>query len=107
MDGTLLDEKIEVTDRVTEAILRAQDAGIGFAVATGRTVESRYSLIRARAITCPFIELKGARYFDENEQLQYTRDMKKNDVETLIPILEHYPVHHEFLAQDGAYSKRP
>jgi HAD-superfamily hydrolase, subfamily IIB len=77
MDGTLLDEKIEVTNRVTEAILRAQDAGIEFAVATGRTVESGYSLIKERGITCPFIELNGARYFDENEKLQYTRDMKK------------------------------
>lgn len=106
MDGTLLNEKIEVTDRVTEAILRAQDAGIEFAVATGRTVESGYSLIKERGITCPFIELNGARYFDENEKLQYTRDMKKNDVETLIQILEHYNVHNEFLTQDGAYSKR-
>lgn len=106
MDGTLLDEKIEVTNRVTEAILHAQDAGIEFAVATGRTVESGYSLIKERGITCPFIELNGARYFDENEKLQYTRDMKKNDVETLIQILEHYDVHNEFLTQDGAYSKR-
>lgn len=106
MDGTLLDENIEVTDRVTEAILRAQDAGIEFAVATGRTVESGYSLIKERGITCPFIELNGARYFDENEKLQYTRDMKKSDVEALIQILEYYDVHNEFLTQDGTYSKR-
>ena len=106
MDGTLLNEKVEVTDRVTEAILRAQDAGIEFAVATGRTVESGYSLIKERGITCPFIELNGARYFDENEKLQYTRDMEKDDVQTLIQILEYYEVHNEFLTQNGAYSKR-
>lgn len=106
MDGTLLNEKVEVTDRVTEAILRAQDAGIEFAVATGRTVDSGYSLIKERGISCPFIELNGARYFDENEKLHYTRDMEKKDVQKLIYILEYYEVNNEFLTQKGSYSKR-
>ena len=106
MDGTLLNEKIEITDRVTEAIVRAQDAGIEFAIATGRTVETGYSLLTERGISCPFIELNGARYFDENSELQYTRDMNKDDVKTLIQILEHYDVHNEFITQNGAFSKR-
>ncbi|HLR91456.1 MAG TPA: HAD family hydrolase [Atopostipes sp.] len=106
MDGTLLDENIEITDRVTKAILRAQDAGIEFAVATGRTVESGYTLVKEKGITCPFIELNGARYFDEKETLKYTRDIEKDDVEGLIEILEHYDIHNEFVTQDGAYSKR-
>src|SRR5699024_4227067 len=92
--------------RVSEAILRAQDAGIEFAVATGRTVSSGYSLIKERGIACPFIELNGARYFDENEQLHYTKDMNKEDVQKLIHILEYYEVNNEFLTQKGAYSKR-
>ena len=106
MDGTLLNEKVEITDRVTEAILRAQDAGIEFAVATGRTVGSGYSLIKEKGISCPFIELNGARYFDENEKLHYTRDMEKKDVQKLIHILEYYEVNNEFLTQNGSYSKR-
>ena len=106
MDGRLLNEKVEITDRVSEAILRAQDAGIEFAVATGRTVSSGYSLIKERGIACPFIELNGARYFDENEQLHYTKDMNKEDVQKLIHILEYYEVNNEFLTQKGAYSKR-
>ena len=107
MDGTLLDEKIEVTDRATNAILRAQDAaGIEFAVATGRTVGSGYTLMKEQGIKCPFIELNGARYFDENEALQYTRDMNKKDVKTLIQILDHFDVNNEFITQNGAYSKQ-
>lgn len=106
MDGTLLNEKVEITDRVTEAILRAQNAGIEFAVATGRTVGSGYSLIKEKGISCPFIELNGARYFDENEKLHYTRDMEKKDVQKLIHILEYYEVNNEFLTQNGSYSKR-
>lgn len=106
MDGTLLDEKIEITDRATNAILRAQDAGIEFAVATGRTVGSGYTLMKEQGIKCPFIELNGARYFDENEALQYTRDMNKKDVKTLIQILDHFDVNNEFITQNGAYSKQ-
>lgn len=106
MDGTLLNENIEVTNRAREAILKAQNAGIDFAVATGRTVESGYSLIKEQGITCPFIELNGARLFDENERLQFTRQMKKDDVKTLVDILNHYDVHNQFITQEGTYTNR-
>lgn len=45
MDGTLLNEKMQISDRASEAIYRAQQAGLDFAVATGRTADSGYSMV--------------------------------------------------------------
>ncbi len=106
MDGTLLNENIEITSRAAHAIARAQDAGLDFAVATGRTVDSGYTLVKEHGLTCPFIELNGARLFDRDEQLQFTRAIDKEDTKSLIQILHHYGVHHEFITQDATYSKQ-
>lgn len=104
LDGTLLNENIEISDRTANAILTAQNAGIEFAIATGRTVEGGYSLAQEKGIRCPFIELNGARFFDQNEKLHFTRDINRKDIEELIQILQHYKVHNEFITQNGTYS---
>lgn len=106
MDGTLLNENIEITNRATEAIFRAQNAGLDFAIATGRTVDSGYSLAQEQGITCPFIELNGARLFDRNEELQFTRAIDKDNTKSLVDILEHYGLHNEFITQDGTFSNK-
>lgn len=106
MDGTLLNGNIEITDRATEAIFRAQEAGLEFAVATGRTVDSGYSMIKEKGITCPFIELNGARLFDGNEKLQFTRAIGREETKALVEIMEKYGVHNEFITEEGTYSNK-
>lgn len=106
MDGTLLNENIEITPRATEAIFRAQEAGLDFAIATGRTVDSGYSLAKNLGITCPFIELNGARLFDREEKLQFTRAIDKEETKELIDIVEDYGIHNEFITQDITYSNQ-
>ena len=104
LDGTLLNEHAEISNRAANAILTAQDAGIEFAIATGRTVGGGYSLAQKKEIKCPFIELNGARLFDENDKLHFTRDITQKDKEELIQILQHYKVHNEFITQEGTFS---
>ena len=106
MDGTLLDENIEMTSRTAEAIFRAQEAGLDFAIATGRTVDSGYSIAKEQGITCPFIELNGARLFDRHEKLQFTRAIGKNETKALVEIVESYGIHNEFITHDRTYSNQ-
>lgn len=106
MDGTLLNENIEITPRATEAIFRAQEAGLDFAIATGRTVGSGYSLAKEQGITCSFIELNGARLFDREEKLQFTRAINQEETRELVDIVGNYGVHNEFITQDVTYSNQ-
>lgn len=104
MDGTLLNEKLEVSNRATNAILAAQKQGIEFVVATGRTVDSGYSFIRDKGITSPFIELNGARLFDESGKVQFTHKMDQVDLTTIFQMIDYYKIHHEIITQNGSYS---
>lgn len=106
MDGTLLNENVELSDRAAEAIFRAQNAGLEFAIATGRTVDSGYSIVKEKGITCPFIELNGARMFNEKEELQFTRPIERENTKALIEILEDFGLHNEFITEDGIYSNK-
>ena len=104
MDGTLLNGTMDISDRATEAIYRAQESGLEFAVATGRTVKSGYGMVKEKGITCPFIELNGARMFDANEELQFTRAIDKDETKALIEIMDKYGIHNEFYTEDAIYS---
>lgn len=106
MDGTLLNENVELSDRAAEAIFRAQNAGLDFAIATGRTVGSGYSIVKNKGITCSFIELNGARMFDEKEELQFTRAIDKDMTKELIDILGDFDIHHEFITEEHIYSNK-
>ena len=60
MDGTLLNDKMEVSDENAQAIRDAQAAGIEFMVATGRGVTEATPLLAAQDLKPAFITLNGA-----------------------------------------------
>ena len=45
MDGTLLNDKMQVSDENASAIRQAQESGIEFIVATGRGLRDRKSVV--------------------------------------------------------------
>ena len=66
IDGTLIDNQDRIPERNLQAIRKAQEKGIVFAVASGRFPENVYVLMRKYGIACPIIALNGARTVDEN-----------------------------------------
>jgi len=67
MDGTLLNDKMAVSDRNIEAIKNAQKAGIEFLIATGRSIEEARPFLKDR-VHPGFITLNGAEVYDDKEQ---------------------------------------
>jgi len=58
MDGTLLNEEIELSDENLAAIKDAQAHGIHFAIATGRYYQTGYTIVQERGINCSFFGLE-------------------------------------------------
>jgi len=104
MDGTLLNEKIEVSDANAEAVKRAQHEGIDFVIATGRDYSGGYPMAQSKGIVSPFIGLNGAEYFDTSGKLQYSRGLDKSSVRNLIDVFNDYPVYFELMTNKGLYS---
>lgn len=104
MDGTLLNEHIQVSDANAQAIKHAQSEGIHFVIATGRDYSGGYPMVKEKGITCPFIGLNGAQYYDENGTNVYNRGLEKNTAEHVLDIFSQHDVHGELMTNDGIYS---
>lgn len=104
MDGTLLNEKVELSDKNADAVKRAQEAGIEFAIATGRAFQSGYSFVEENGISCPFFGQNGATYYNENQELQFVRGLPKDTVRQMMRMFDETPVYYELVTFDGAYS---
>lgn len=104
MDGTLLNERIEVSDANAQAVKRAQNEGIDFVIATGRDYSGGYSIAQKKDIVCPFIGLNGAEYFDTSGSLKYSRGLDKKSVRNLMDLFSDYPVYFELMTNKGLYS---
>lgn len=105
MDGTLLNDHIEISDANAQAIKRAQNEGIHFVIATGRDYPGGYPMVKEKGIKCPFIGLNGAQYFDEDGKNIYNRGLEKKIVNQLLDIFAQHEVHDELMTNNGIYSK--
>ena len=74
MDGTLVNDKSELTERTKAAIVKAVDAGMIFVVATGRAFSNVQIVNDLFDKDMPFIVLNGAAaYMGKSEKLLFER----------------------------------
>lgn len=104
MDGTLLNERVQLSDENANAIKRAQAAGIDFVIATGRSFQSGFPFVEEKGINCSFIGQNGGTYYDENQELQFVRALPKEAVRQMMAIFDEVPVYYELVTFEGAYS---
>ena len=74
VDGTLLDSRHRLPERVAAAVRATQGRGLAFALATGKMLPSVRSLVEAMALHGPQITLNGAALVlaESGEPLTYT-----------------------------------
>ena len=75
MDGTLLNTKHTMSERTYRTILKAQDAGYRFMIATGRDYPGALGALGGYPLTCDFITGSGAQIRNEKGELLFTITM--------------------------------
>ena len=65
MDGTLLNSNHEISKENLEAIKKAEEMGVKFAISTGRMYEDVKPLLDECGLKCQCIVLNGGEYIDE------------------------------------------
>ncbi|WP_462392675.1 HAD family hydrolase, partial [Clostridium cadaveris] len=65
MDGTLLNNKHDIDEETVEAIRKAEEAGIIFAISTGREYDSVKGILEKHNIKAQCVLSNGAEYRDE------------------------------------------
>lgn len=105
MDGTLLNERMEISSASVSAIKRAQEQGIHFAIATGRDYPLAAPLLNKHRIICPLIAQNGAQFFDGSGQNLYNIGLEKKMVREILSIFsKHEGLHEELMTSKGMFS---
>ena len=76
LDGTLLNEHSQVAPETAQAIQRAQQAGIRWLTATGRSWNTAAPLLEQAGISCDFVLLNGAELRSAKGELLMHPDTK-------------------------------
>ncbi|MDZ7834056.1 MAG: Cof-type HAD-IIB family hydrolase [Alkalibacterium sp.] len=105
MDGTLLNENMEISPANVSAVKRAQSEGYHFAIATGRDYPLAFPMLEENGIKCPLIAQNGAQYFDETGKNIYNRGLEKSTVRKMLSIFAgHSDIHEELMTNKGIFS---
>lgn len=105
MDGTLLNDEMEISQANITAIKKAQAAGIEFVVATGRSIEEAKPILAAANISCRFITSNGAQIFDKTGENSFTLGIDKDKLTQIIPVLRRHEIYFELFTNQGGFTE--
>ncbi|MGR3741410.1 Cof-type HAD-IIB family hydrolase [Companilactobacillus sp. DQM5] len=104
MDGTLLNDQMEVSDNNANAIKAAQDSGIEFLVATGRGIKEARPFFEYAHINSGFITLNGAEVFNTKQQVVDTHKIKPALVKKITDKFSNEDIYFELITNKGIFS---
>lgn len=105
MDGTLLNDRMTVSDANIAAIERANEAGVEFVVATGRGLSEAQPLVSGLKVKPAFITLNGARVFSENGELLVDLPIPRELITGVRKDLEAQGFYYELVTDRGIFSE--
>ncbi|WP_125760759.1 Cof-type HAD-IIB family hydrolase [Companilactobacillus hulinensis] len=103
MDGTLLNDKMEVSERNIQAIKDAQANGIEFLIATGRGLSEARPFLKGRVNT-GYITLNGAEVFDEKLKLASSNPISTESKLKIADLFHKYSIYFEVVTDKGIFS---
>lgn len=104
MDGTLLNEKMEVSEGNAAAIKQAQSEGVHFVIATGRQLSEAKPLIEKFGIQAPMITLNGAAVYDVDGKALDMVPLHRASVTQIMRELNLAHLYYEIVTIDGVIS---
>ena len=104
MDGTLLNEKMQISAENIKAIKYAQKKGVEFLIATGRSKLESAKLLANAGIKVGYINLNGAMLYNTEGHLVFEQDIPTEKSKEIIKILNESGYYFEIVSADNVYS---
>lgn len=104
MDGTLLNEKHKIDEETVVAIKKAEEAGIVFAISTGREYDTVEPVLKENNIKCQCVLMNGAEYRDEEGNILQEINIEQNTATRIIHILQEEKVTARIFTNKGIYT---
>lgn len=103
MDGTLLNDKMMISQRNIDAIKKASQHGIDFIIASGRQLHEAKPFLMNK-FQPSFITLNGAEVYDQNEQLLSSNPISEKSVNSLVKYFYDEDLYFELITDKGVFS---
>lgn len=104
MDGTLLNDQMEVSDNNANAIKLAQANDIEFLVATGRAINEAKPFFDLANIQSGLITLNGAEIYNVNTEVVAKHPVAKDLVEVIASNFDNNDIYYELTTTQGIFS---
>lgn len=104
MDGTLLNNKMAVSEANQLAIKEAEKQGISFMVATGRGYTEALPALKEAGIQCPMIAVNGGQVYDKDGQLIESVGIEQTRIREILDAAQKHGLYAEVVMEDGVYS---
>ena len=105
MDGTLLNDRLEISERNAAAIRKALDAGVAVCLATGRGVQNVLPYTDQLGLTTPMITVNGSEIWHRPGELHRRTLMDEAVVRRLRELALESDVWYWAYAVDGIYNR--
>lgn len=105
MDGTLLNNHMEVPEENIKAITKAQEAGVEFITATGRGIGHALASLDEANIHVPMILLNGALVLDANRDILFSVPIPREKAFQVMDMLEEAGIYFEIFTAKHVYSE--
>ena len=104
LDGTLLNENSEISDKTREVVRKLIENGVDFAIATGRSIGSARIFKERIGHDIYLICNNGANIYDKNEETIFERIMESDVVEKLIKYFREQKVNYNGFYQKNLFT---
>ena len=103
LDGTLLNENHTLSGRTIEAIHKAQEKGIRFMIATGRSFQQAMTAFEGVDVVCDYIVSSGGEVRNPKKEILFSKYMKMEDYKSVYEILNQYELMFLFNSNEWDY----
>lgn len=104
LDGTLLNEHSQVAPATAQAIQHAQQSGIRWLTATGRSWNTAAPLLEQAGISCDFVLLNGAELRNAKGELLLDASLPTATAQQAAAILQEYGIGLEINTDQGDFA---
>lgn len=104
MDGTLLNNDHDIDIETVEAIRKSEEAGIIFAISTGREYDSVKVLLDKHNIKAQCVLSNGAEYRDEDGNILDVINIKEESAKKIIEILDKNKMSARIFTEKGVFT---
>lgn len=88
VDGTILTDDKQMTEKTREAIAALEAKGIPFVIISARSPSGIMTILRDNGFNCPIIAYSGALIMDEKQQVIYHQGMPKSLAQEIVDFIE-------------------